>query len=255
MVVLGSSSRLADEVHIDVCRERHIEVLRRSSGGATVIAGPGCLMYALVLDRSRPELRGIDTTHQFVLERLIAALDPLAPGIVRRGTCDLALAERKFSGNALRVRRHWLLYHGTLLYSFPLRQIEACLGSSPAPAARLSRRSRPYRVRPQLAADRRGDSFGAGRGFRRQRAAPTLARRIDARPGREEVRQRGLDEPSLIVDQFITAESSIEIVLDHGCDDPLEIVLRLPAQALAGLRRVAAETAALRSGDRAPAAR
>ena len=50
------------------------------------------------------------------------------PSVVCRGTSDLALAERKFSGNSLRVRRNWLLYHGTLLYSFPLRLIDACLG-------------------------------------------------------------------------------------------------------------------------------
>ncbi len=129
MVVLGSSSRIADEVHEETCRQRRIEVLRRSSGGAAVIAGPGCLMYALVLDRrSHSELRGIDTTHRFVLDRLVAALEPLVPSVVCRGTSDLALAERKFSGNSLRVRRNWLLYHGTLLYSFPLRLIDACLG-------------------------------------------------------------------------------------------------------------------------------
>jgi lipoate-protein ligase A len=141
MVVLGSSSRIAEEVREETCRQRRIEVLRRSSGGAAIIGGPGCLMYALVLDRSRAELHGIDTMHRFVLDRLIAALDPLAPGVVRRGTCDLALAERKFSGNALRVRRDWLLYHGTLLYSFPLRLIEACLGT-PArqPVYRAGRR-------------------------------------------------------------------------------------------------------------------
>jgi lipoate---protein ligase len=140
MVVLGSSSRVADEVHEATCQQRRIEVLRRSSGGASIITGPGCLMYALVLARSRAELRGIDSTHRFVLERLVAALDPLVPGVIRRGTSDLVLVERKFSGNSLRVRRDWLLYHGTLLYSFPLRLIEACLGA-PArqPAYRAGR--------------------------------------------------------------------------------------------------------------------
>jgi len=48
-VVLGRSSRLAAEVHGDACRSLGIPVLRRPSGGAAVVTGPGCLMYALVL--------------------------------------------------------------------------------------------------------------------------------------------------------------------------------------------------------------
>jgi lipoate-protein ligase A len=99
-------------------------------------------MYALVLDRrTRPELRGVDTTHRWVLETLAAAIGRHVPGVVRRGISDLAVRERKFSGNSLRVRRDWLLYHGTLLYSFPLRLLDACLGAPPRqPAYRAGRR-------------------------------------------------------------------------------------------------------------------
>jgi lipoate-protein ligase A len=99
-------------------------------------------MYALIFDRRRrPELRGVDSTHQWVLETLAAALDRVAPGVARRGISDLALRERKFSGNSLRVRRDWLLYHGTLLYSLPLRLLDACLGTPPRqPAYRAGRR-------------------------------------------------------------------------------------------------------------------
>lgn len=142
MVVLGSSSRVLDEVRLPTCRQRCIEVLRRSSGGAAILAGPGSLMYALILDRrQRPELRGIDTTHQWVLDTLAAAIGGRVSGVARRGISDLALRERKFSGNSLRVRRDWLLYHGTLLYSFPLRLLDACLGTPPRqPAYRAGRR-------------------------------------------------------------------------------------------------------------------
>ena len=54
VVVVGRSSRIALEVCGDACRERDIPILRRSSGGAAIVAGPGCLMYALVLN-PRPE--------------------------------------------------------------------------------------------------------------------------------------------------------------------------------------------------------
>lgn len=132
LVVVGSSSQLGQEVLQDACRQRGIPVLRRASGGAAIVTGRGCLMYALVLNCDlRPALRAIDEAHRFVLERFVAALRPLCPGVERRGTSDLAIAGRKFSGNGLRVKRRCLLYHGTLMYDFPLELIAACLGVPP----------------------------------------------------------------------------------------------------------------------------
>ncbi len=49
MVIVGSSTRVADEVNLDACRRMRVPVLRRPSGGAPIVAGPGCLMYAVVL--------------------------------------------------------------------------------------------------------------------------------------------------------------------------------------------------------------
>ena len=132
MVVVGRSSRVAAEVRLDVCRRRGIPVLRRVSGGAAVVTGPGCLMYAVVLScRLRPALRAVDHAHRFVLATLASALRPLVPEVVCRGTSDLAIGELKFSGNSLRVKRDHLLYHGTLLYDFPLELIEDCLEMPP----------------------------------------------------------------------------------------------------------------------------
>jgi lipoate-protein ligase A len=140
-VVVGSSSRVAAEVAPDACRVRGIEVLRRTSGGAAVVIGPGCLMYSLVLSRQlRPEQRAIDGAHCFVLEAIAGAIGRLVPGVVRRGTSDLAIGDRKFSGNSLRMKREHLLYHGTLLYNFPLDLIAACLAAPPRqPAYRQGR--------------------------------------------------------------------------------------------------------------------
>ncbi|HRX57114.1 MAG TPA: hypothetical protein P5016_21580, partial [Verrucomicrobiales bacterium] len=45
-VVLGRSNSLAGEVDTEACRQRNIPILRRVSGGGTVVQGPGCLSYA-----------------------------------------------------------------------------------------------------------------------------------------------------------------------------------------------------------------
>ncbi len=132
MVVVGRSSRIDVEVRLDTCRDLHVPVLRRSSGGAAVVAGPGCLMYALVLSyQRRPRLRVLTEAHRWVLGTLADSLGTLVPGIEYRGTSDLAIGGRKFSGNSARCRRRSLLYHGTLLYDFPLPMIERCLAMPP----------------------------------------------------------------------------------------------------------------------------
>jgi len=132
MVVVGRSSRVDEEVHVDVCRAEGIPILRRPSGGAAILAGPGCLMYALVLSyEKRPGLRPVDHAHVFVLSTIAAALGPLCPGVRCAGTSDLALGDQKFSGNSLRSRRRHFLYHGTLLYRFPLDQIGRYLKPPP----------------------------------------------------------------------------------------------------------------------------
>ncbi len=124
MVVAGSSSRLADEVKLDVCARRGVPVLRRASGGATIVTGPGCLMYAVVLSyQHRPELRSIDQAHQYVLGAIAGVLRQKVPGVARAGISDLVLRDKKFSGNSLRCKRNYFLYHGTLLYRFPLQEI------------------------------------------------------------------------------------------------------------------------------------
>jgi lipoate-protein ligase A len=132
VVVVGRSSRIADEVRVDVCRGKGIPILRRSSGGSAVVMGPGCLLYALILNlEKRPGLRAIDRAHRFVLKTLADALRPMVPAVRCRGISDLAIGEEKFSGNSVRVKRRHLLYHGTLLYGFPLELIEECLGMPP----------------------------------------------------------------------------------------------------------------------------
>jgi lipoate-protein ligase A len=120
-VVLGSACRLADDVDEDACRRDGIPLLRRSSGGGTVLLGGGCLLYSLVLSYARdPALTEIHSSYRFILERVAAALADFVPGAGPAGTSDLAAAGRKFSGNAQQRKRRHLLHHGTLLYRFDL---------------------------------------------------------------------------------------------------------------------------------------
>ncbi len=132
LVVIGRSSRIAQEVNLPVCRELGIPVVRRPSGGAAVVAGPGYLMYAVVLSyEKRPALRMLERAHQTVLSVMAQALRSIVPDVDMSGISDLAREDRKFSGNSLRCKRDYFLYHGTILYQFPLQLISQCLGTAP----------------------------------------------------------------------------------------------------------------------------
>jgi lipoate---protein ligase len=131
-VVIGRSSRVAAEVNEAACQRAGIPILRRCSGGAAIVTGPGCLMYGVVLSfQARPALRMLEQAHCFVLTTMCRALAPLANDVCLRGTSDLARGDRKFSGNSLRCKREHLLYHGTILYDFPLELISQCLAAPP----------------------------------------------------------------------------------------------------------------------------
>jgi len=121
VVVVGRGSSVSREVELARCEDDGLPVIRRSSGGATIVAGPGCLFYAVVLSLDAyPSLRQIDQAHAFVLSRLVSELKKLVPALERKGTSDLAIGDHKVSGNSLRCRKSHLLYHGTLLYNMPL---------------------------------------------------------------------------------------------------------------------------------------
>jgi lipoate---protein ligase len=184
MVVVGRSSQFGVEVRLDACRALGIPVLRRSSGGAAIVAGPGCLMYALVLSyRLRPQLRVLNEAHRKVLGTLAAALGAFAPGIECQGTSDLAIGGRKFSGNSARLRRNHLLYHGTLLYDFPLELVERCLAMPPRmPGYREGRRHESFLsnlpLPPETIRTALVDAFAAGEscdGWPQRRTAQLVA--------------------------------------------------------------------------------
>ena len=128
-VVIGRSSPIETEVNLEFCRTNGIEVFRRCSGGQSIVTGPGCLMYAVLLDyRRRPELRMLEKAHRFVMENMAAALSSISIETKLQGTSDLTLDGRKFSGNALRCKRNWLVYHGTMICDFDISLIAQCLG-------------------------------------------------------------------------------------------------------------------------------
>jgi lipoate-protein ligase A len=118
-VVLGYANKIGSEVNVEECRRRGVPVLRRCTGGGTVVQGPGCLNYNLTLRIPKNGLLTTVTgTNGYVMERNRAALEELLDmRVAVQGHTDLAFAEWigrsvltvpharwfKFSGNFRRV--------------------------------------------------------------------------------------------------------------------------------------------------------
>jgi lipoate-protein ligase A len=128
-VVLGYANHAAREVNLPSCQAHNVPVFRRCSGGGTVLQGPGCLNYSLIL--RIPETGPLSTitgANNHIMQCNQTALAPLVKADIHiQGHTDLSIHNQKFSGNAQRRRRKFLLFHGTFLLDFDLLQIEKFL--------------------------------------------------------------------------------------------------------------------------------
>ena len=131
-VVVGYANRVATEVNVAACEGQGIPILRRCSGGGTVVQGPGCLNYALILEITEDgPTRSISAANEFIMERNRAAIESAIgnqqSAISVCGHTDLAIGGLKFSGNSQRRRRNFLLFHGTFLLNFDLALVSELL--------------------------------------------------------------------------------------------------------------------------------
>jgi lipoate-protein ligase A len=150
-VVVGYANKIASEVNVAACQTQGIPVFRRCSGGGTVLQGPGCLNYALVLRIAADGLLGsITSANQFIMERNRAAIETLffkseignrKSEILISGHTDLALDGLKFSGNSQRRKKNFLLFHGTFLLNFDLAVVGELLPMPSLEPAYRARRS------------------------------------------------------------------------------------------------------------------
>ena len=123
-VVLGASRRMADDVFLETCRADEIAILRRSSGGGTVVVGPGVLCVTVILpENAAPALTRVDRAHEHVLDRIAAAIRTAGIAVAVRGLGDLVLGDRKFGGSAQRRLNNCFMVHCSILYDFPIERI------------------------------------------------------------------------------------------------------------------------------------
>jgi lipoate-protein ligase A len=177
-VVLGASRSIRQDVHAEACLADGVPILRRSSGGGTVVVGPGCLNVTFILpETAAPGLAAVDLAHRFVLERLAASLRQLGLSAAVEGLGDLVVGGRKCAGSAQRRLKAWFMVHCSILNEFSLERITRYL---PIPQRQPAYRAgRPHaeflsnlHLPRKILVDAIRASWSAGRGASCARALP-----------------------------------------------------------------------------------
>jgi lipoate-protein ligase A len=101
-----------------------VKILRRTSGGGTVVVGPGVLCVSVILpEKAGPLLRTVDGAQRYVLEWLAASISSAGAPVSFAGRGDLVLGDRKFAGSAQRRLKHWFMVHCSILHDFAIDRI------------------------------------------------------------------------------------------------------------------------------------
>ena len=92
-VVLGRSNESKEETYEERCQEDNIPIIKRCSGGGTILQGPFCLNYSLILpiEQNTPT-ETIGQTNDYILEKHQQALSKLTKDRIEvKGYTDLTL--------------------------------------------------------------------------------------------------------------------------------------------------------------------
>jgi lipoate-protein ligase A len=145
VVVLGCGDKPEKELNLEACSRLGVPYVKRVSGGGTVLQTSGVLNYSY----TAPDHGLIDIRQKFVLGAKYVEYALLQLGIQsqQRGTSDIAIGDRKISGNAQARKWHSVLLHGTILVEMDYNLAEAVLSHpSREPAYRQKRSHREFMV-------------------------------------------------------------------------------------------------------------
>ncbi len=117
-IILGRSLKQEEEI---IPNKGDIPILRRISGGGSVVHFSGNLNYSLIFSLSKfPHFFPIHTSYVLILRSLCRVFQNQGFHIHHNGLSDLCVTQggttRKISGNSQARKRGKLMHHGTFLY-------------------------------------------------------------------------------------------------------------------------------------------
>ncbi len=129
--VLGRNNKESEWINEDALSADGVPVIRRDSGGGTVIHHPGNLNYTFILRRDSAGISSPASAIPYFIRIVVRALSYLDVEAEHRGVSDIFAKGRKISGNAERIRSRAILHHGTILMRSELERMERYLKIPP----------------------------------------------------------------------------------------------------------------------------
>ncbi len=122
IVVLGKSNQAEREVYVDRCRQDGIPIVKRCSGGGTVLQTKGVLNYSIIAPQFPPFDR-VQSSNKEVMEIIKSQLQTETVPIEIQGYTDLTYKGKKWCGNAQKRTLTHFLFHGSMLIDADIQKI------------------------------------------------------------------------------------------------------------------------------------
>lgn len=139
-IVTGKHQLAYAEINPELAFGQNIPVLRRISGGGTVVHAPGNLNFSLITDNSKSNNK-ID--FRAATQPIIEFLKRFGLKVELTGISNLSVNGLKISGNAAHVFKNRSLHHGTLLFNSDLSTIRSVINRPDQPYSSKAIRSNP----------------------------------------------------------------------------------------------------------------
>lgn len=137
-VVLGVSGKVELLLDCERMAQEPLPVIRRFSGGGTVVVDANTLFATFIIERS--QLAHVDGYPDAIMRWSEGIYAPILPsGVFQRRENDYAIGDRKFGGNAQYLCRDRWLHHTSLLWDYDPRLMDYLLLPSRQPVYRAGR--------------------------------------------------------------------------------------------------------------------
>ena len=131
-VIAGRNQVIENEVNINYCRQHHIQIFRRKSGGGCVYADQSNVMFSYITHSKK-----VETTFHRYISLVTETLQQLGIAATTSGRNDILIDGKKVSGNAFYNLPGRAIVHGTMLYDTCAEHMMAAITP---PAEKLKRK-------------------------------------------------------------------------------------------------------------------
>ncbi|KAJ6795420.1 uncharacterized protein M6B38_331085 [Iris pallida] len=138
-IVMGVSGKLPELVNLDLALRDNIPVVRRFSGGGTVIVDDGTIFVTLICNKNA--VPGLQPYPQPIMSWTGQMYGDVfhGSGDFRLRENDYAFGARKFGGNAQSITKNRWVHHTSFLWDYDAKNMEYLKLPAKAPEYRSSR--------------------------------------------------------------------------------------------------------------------